>query len=280
MKILAGKKALITGAASGIGRAIALALAREGVDLFLVDVDDRQLADVAAEARRCNVRAVAASCDLTSSAEISATVRRLLAMWGHLDILVNNAGICYYGATERMTEHQWDSVLGVNLLAPVQLVRELLPTLLAREESHIVNVCSILGLVATRKLAAYQTSKFGLVGLSESLRADYRRRGLGVTCLCPGFVRTNLLRTHIKDYTHGSIVNRWLSTSPERVAARVVQAIRKNRLMVVITPLAHVMWMAKRLLPANLSFPRRRRPHHAGTPVILPAPPVERRTAA
>ena len=96
-----------------------------------------------------------------------------------------------------MTEDMWNRVLAINLLAPIQIIRELLPTLLAVEEAHILNVCSLAGLVAGAKLTAYNVSKFGLQGLSESLRAEYGRTGLGVTSLCPGFVKTNIFHTRL-----------------------------------------------------------------------------------
>ena len=98
------------------------------------------------------------------------------------------AGVAYYGATLDMTAEQWERIMAVNLLAPIQLIRALLPTLIAQDEAHVVNVGSIFGLVPLRKGAAYQTSKFGLVGLSAALRAEYGR-DIGVTALCPGFVR-------------------------------------------------------------------------------------------
>ena len=159
MKIIRGKKALVTGAASGVGRAIALALAREGADLFLLDLDDTRLAAVADEARISGVEVVARQCDLRDPGQISAAVRDLAERWGGLHILVNNAGIIYYGNTGEMTDEQRNDVLSVNLLAPFQLVQELLPMLLDQEEAHIVNVCSMAGLVPFRKMAAYQATK-------------------------------------------------------------------------------------------------------------------------
>jgi short-subunit dehydrogenase len=160
-----------------------------------------------------------------------------------------------------MTVAQWDWVLAVNLLAPIQLTRELLPTLLARQEAHIVNVCSVLGLVAIPRFTAYQTSKFGLVGFSESLRAEYTCRGLGVTALCPGFVRTNMFQAR-SDGRHGKLMRpapAWMYTSPERVAARVIKAIRRNQGLVPVTPLARFLWLVKRLTPRLWAFASRAR---------------------
>jgi NAD(P)-dependent dehydrogenase (short-subunit alcohol dehydrogenase family) len=261
MKTIRGKRALVTGAASGIGRAISLALAREGADLYLLDVDDENLARVVAEAGQYGTRVVGGHCDLARPDSIKAAVRALLQGWGHLDILVNNAGVSYHGKTELMSVGQWDWVLGVNLLAPIQLTRELLPTLLAREEAHIVNVCSVLGLVAIPRFTAYQTTKFGLVGFSESLRAEYTCRGLGVTALCPGFVRTNIFQAMVDGRKGKSMrpAPAWMYTSPERVAARVIKAIHRNQGLVPVTRLARFLWLVKRLTPGLWDFVSRAR---------------------
>jgi 3-oxoacyl-[acyl-carrier protein] reductase len=251
MKVIRGKKALITGAASGIGQAIALALAREGADLFLLDIDGANLAATAQTAQGAGVSVATRVCDLAQRAEIEAAVDALIAAWGSLDILVNNAGIAYYGPAEAMPEELWDRLLAINLLAPIALVHRLMPLLAAQEEAHIVNVCSFLGLAPARKMAAYQTSKFGLVGFSTALRSEYARRNFGVTTLCPGFVRTSMVSNYATASGEG-VRHRMpdrLMTNPETVAARTIRAIRRNRGLVVITPLARAWWWVARLFP-------------------------------
>jgi len=257
MKSLRGKRALVTGAASGIGREIALALALEGAHVYLLDVDEAALAEVIRDARVCGVEAVGARCDLSQPEEVTAALKELLAAWDGIDILVNNAGVAFYGPTEKMTAAQWDWLLGINLLAPIQITRELLPTLLTRPEAHILNVCSIAGLVAGARTTAYHVSKFGLVGFTEALRAEFGRRGIGVTALCPGAVRTNLYRSAISGKKRRAVVPDppvWLSTTPERVAVAAVRAIQKNQRFVLLTPLAHVLYNAKRFVPGLLDW--------------------------
>lgn len=256
MKELRGKKALITGAASGIGRSIALELSRHGVDVILVDIDEVRLQDALGQVRANGVQAISLRCDLSQPAQVSDCVQSALKAWNTLDILVNNAGVAYYGATECMTPSQWDWLLQINLLTPIQLTRELLPTLLQRPEAHILNVCSIAGLVAGRKLAAYHTSKFGLVGFSESLRAEYAHRGLGVTALCPGLVRTGLFTSAALDKPGKPHKQppRWVSITPETVAKKAVHAIRGDRGLVLVSAMAHVLWFLKRLAPGVLDF--------------------------
>jgi short-subunit dehydrogenase len=288
MKTIRGKRALITGAASGIGRAIALALAREGANLVLVDIDPPRLSSAADEARQYGVAVAEYVIDVSRPAEIHRIVEAVLKSDAALDILVNNAGIAFYGPTERMTEEQWEQLLAVNLHAPIRFTRELLPSLLARPEAHIVNVCSIAGLVAMPRLAAYHASKFALVGFSESLRAEFGPRGLGVTALSPGLVRTNLFGSALtapgKAFPK---IPSWLCTSPERVAARAIRAIRRCEGLVVMTPLAHFVWRFKRFAPGLLDWLQQFRRHRrhsdgrqCGAGAELPVQPVSATLAA
>jgi 3-oxoacyl-[acyl-carrier protein] reductase len=260
MRSIHGKNTLITGAASGIGKAIALALARAGADLYLLDIDEAKLTAVVAEAKQWASRVVGIRCNLAYPEEITAAVQRIRGDWGYIDILVNNAGVAYYGRTERMTADHWNDLLAINLLAPIQLTREWLPILLTRPESHVLNVCSIAGLVTCGKLAAYHASKYGLVGFSESLRAEYSMRGLGVTALCPGFVRTSIFQSALsnRDGKPVRVPPWWLCTSSEKIAARAVEAIRRNEGLVLVSPMAHLLWFLKRLSPGLFALLCRR----------------------
>jgi short-subunit dehydrogenase len=256
MRELRGKMALVTGAASGIGRAIALRLAAEGVDLFLIDVNDVGLAKVANDAGEAGVNVFARRCDVSEPRDVSATVAEILSRWGGVDILVNNAGITYYGRTDQMSAEHWDKLVRVNLLSHVQFTRELLPSLLARPEAHVLNVCSMFGLVGMPKLAAYSTTKFGLLGFTEVLRAEYGRDGLGVTALCPGFVDTNLFASAPLGESQKApkIPPAIFCTSPEKVARVAVKAIRRDYRLVVMTPAAWFLVSIKRFLPGVMDF--------------------------
>jgi short-subunit dehydrogenase len=255
MKTIRGKRAMVTGAAAGIGRAIALRLAQEGANLFLVDIDMEKLGAVADEIKACGVEVIVRCCDLSDAAQISATVAELRRSWPQLDLLINNAGIAYYGPTHLMTAEQWKQVIAVNLLAPIQLVRELLPMLLSADDSHLLNVCSMFALVPWRRIAAYQASKFGLLGFTLSLRAEYYNESFGVTALCPGFARSALLEAcSMPDAYEPLRVPAWLCTTPERVAAGAVRAIRKKQGLVVMTPAAHFYWRLTRLLPGLVDW--------------------------
>ncbi|MBS0206464.1 MAG: SDR family oxidoreductase [Planctomycetes bacterium] len=256
MKSIRHKKALVTGAASGIGRSIALALAGEGADVYLLDVDEIGLATVVAAARALGVNAIGAKCDLSQPAEISRVLAEMLREWPQIDILVNNAGVAYYGPTHSMTAAQWDWLMNINLLAPIQITRTLLPILREQPDAHILNVCSISGLVAGGRFAAYHTSKFGLIGFTEALRAEYGRRGLGVSALCPGPVLTNLYKSCASTKNEKTVPEppRWLCCSVDAVSRAAIRSIRRNKRLTLVGPLAHLLAWSKWLAPWFLDF--------------------------
>lgn len=256
MKVIEGRTALVTGAASGIGRAIALALARERANLCLLDIADEELVQTADEARGLGVSVIVRRCDLSQSAQISDAIADIVPRAGGIHILINNAGLAYYGPTHEMSAAQRHNIMAVNLLAPMQLVGELLPLLAAQEEAHIVNVCSMFGLATLRKGAAYQASKFGLVGFTAALRAEYSRPEFGVTALCPGFVRTAMLErfaTGSSQQAQHKIPD-WITMGPDEVAARTLRAIRRNEGLVVIPSTARLLWRLSRLAPGLMDM--------------------------
>ncbi len=264
MRQLAGKRALVTGAASGIGRALARQLAQQRCRLYLLDINEVGLEQVASDLRSQGTEVVTQHCDMASSEAIDAAAEQALEQWAGVDVLVNNAGITYYGYTHEMADEHWDQLLLVNLLGPGRLTRALLPSLIARPEAHILNVCSVLGLVGMPRVGAYCTSKFGMVGFSETLRAEYGRCGLGVTALCPGFVKTNLFSSAEPRPGAGTkSPPAMICTTPERVAKVGIRAIRRNQAIVRAEPFSRVLYGLRQNFPTTLDwllrFGRRKR---------------------
>ncbi len=256
MKSFANRTALITGAASGIGLALAKALAREHCSLILVDVNAQGLEAAAASLANAPCPVHTLVCDLADASAIEPMVQAACKLSGGPDLLINNAGIALYGPTNEMTQEQWDRLLQINLLAPVRITSLLLPKLLLKEDPHIVNMCSISGLVAGGRFTAYHTSKFGLVGFTEALRAEFGRRGVGVTAICPGPVLTSLYQS-ARNSRSGAAVPlppAWLCATPESVATRTLKAIRRNERQVLITPLAHFLHLLKRCFPSLIDW--------------------------
>jgi NAD(P)-dependent dehydrogenase (short-subunit alcohol dehydrogenase family) len=259
MKTLKGRNAFLTGAASGIGRSLAIALAAQGCHLYLVDIDEKGLLNLEQELATSQVRVWTRTCNLTDRDAVSCVIREAQSASGGIDLLINNAGVAYYGPTHLMTQQQWDWVMTINLLAPIQITQEFLPFLMQRPDPHIVNMCSISGLVAGGRFAAYHTSKYGLVGFTESLRAEYGRHGMGVTAICPGPVKTNLYDSAASGRPGRAVPAppAWLCATPERVAAITLKAILRDRRQVLITPAAHALFQLKRFVPGLIDFANR-----------------------
>ena len=249
MRDLKNKRAIITGAAAGIGRALAVQLAELGTHLLLIDRDEPGLAQVAEQVRACGIEVATRTVDLARANELQLLCESVVHETP-LDLLVNNAGIVHYGPTDAMQPEDLERLLAVNLLAPLQLTRALLPSLLARPEAHVVNIASIYGWVARRYTAAYHASKFGLVGFSESLRKEYVHR-LGVTTVCPGFVNTGLFAAGTSSTPEKQVTSppAWLCTTPEVVARKTIRGIQANRGLVLVTPLAYALYYTQRFAP-------------------------------
>src|SRR6202035_4323757 len=250
MKTLRGRTAFVTGAASGIGRAIAIALAREGVNLVLTDRDADGLASTQNDVSRLGVSAATAICDLTKPEEITNMLDRLFST-APLHILVNCAGIALYGQQRSVSDGDWRNLMAVNLLAPMQITTHLINVLARSDGAHIVNIASIFGLVPVRGLAAYQASKYGLVGFSLAMRSDYHRGNFGVSVICPGMVKTAMVDPDgpSKIYSKMPRIPAWLFTTPERVAHAPVEAIKRARGLVIVLLAAPVVWYLNRFFP-------------------------------
>ena len=256
MRSFEDKTVFLTGAASGIGRELARQLAALRCNLYLVDIDENGLTEVAAEVAAHGRQIRTRVCDLSKPEEISQMLADFDQRADVIDLLINNAGVAYYGATDGMTQQRWDWLMSINLLAPIQITNHFLPQLLERPDAHIVNMCSIAGIVAGGRFAAYHTSKFGLIGFTEALRAEFGRKGIGVSAICPGPVTTNLYDAAISGREHDTVPNppNWLCTSAERVAKLTINGIRRNKRQVLITPTAHVLFQMKRFLPGLIDF--------------------------
>lgn len=243
---LAGKHCFITGAASGIGRATAALAAREGAVLFLTDVNAAGLAEtaVALRAAGADVRD-ASALDIADFAAVQALARQLQAAHGAMDVLMNIAGVSAWGAAEELEHRVWRQMIEVNLMGPIHVLEGFLPGMVAAEKGgHVVNVASAAGLFGLPWHAAYSASKFGLRGVSEVLRFDLRRHGIGVSLVCPGAVDTGLVRTIQVtgiDMAHPAaqkLKQRFVrhAVSPEKAAAAIVNGIKANRYMVFTSP--------------------------------------------
>ena len=180
----------------------------------------------------------------------------------------------HYGAADQLTAELRKALMSVNLLAPIKLLIELLPEMDLHNESHILNVCSVLGLVPGRKVMAYQTSKFAMVGFSLGLRAELGGQNVGVTALCPGLVDTPMLDKFATGWLRKSVSLGPLSliTTPEAVADKAISSIRGNRGLVVVSWGGQLIWRLYRLFPALVLWLFRRRKRRGSPTTTMTSP--------
>ena len=193
MKDLAGKTAFVTGAASGIGLGIATALAQAGVKVMLCDIEGGALARAVEGLRLTNADVDGVRADVSLKTELKAAAEAAIARYGKVHILVNNAGVGGGGVYGMWTDAGWDWTLGVNLLAVIWGIEIFGPLIEQHGEGgHIVSTASIAGLISNGFTLPYNVSKYGVVALSEGVRGDLAQRRIGVSVLCPGFIRTQI----------------------------------------------------------------------------------------
>lgn len=189
---LKGKVAIVTGAGRGIGRAIATALAKEGVHLGLLARSEDVLKEAAAEFEGLGVKAAYAAVDVSSMEQVEQAVKELTNELGTADILVNNAGTGKFASLLDMDPEEWKRTIDVNLMGPYYVTRAVLPQLIEKNGGDIINISSTNGLNGAATSSAYSASKFGLIGLTESLAQEVRRNNIRVTALAPSTVATEL----------------------------------------------------------------------------------------
>ena len=242
---------LLTGAAGGLGRHIARALAANGVRLVLSGRDPRPLERLADELRQRGAVAEIVLSDLSDLEQAGELIERAQEAIGPLDLLVNNAGIEVAARYPAFTDAELASIAQVNLVAPMVLTRHVLPGMLARGRGHIVTVSSLAGRGGNAYNALYATTKAGLVGLTRSLRAELEGTPVGASVICPGFVARDGMYARMQEY--GIDAPPLLrAVEPERIGAAVIEAIVRDRPDVLVTgwpmrPLLGVQELAPRL---------------------------------
>jgi NAD(P)-dependent dehydrogenase (short-subunit alcohol dehydrogenase family) len=256
---LRGKHVFLTGAASGIGRATALAAAREGAVVFLTDVDEQGLIRVVEEITAAGGEVgYAAPVDVSDHDAVRAMAAEITDQHGAMDVVMNIAGIASWGTITAMPHRTWQRVVDVNLMGPIAVLEYLVPPMIdARRGGHVVNVSSAAGLIGMPWHAAYSASKFGLRGVSEVLRFDLARHRIGVSLVCPGGVDTGLPETvtlagvdkATPQFARLQAGSRKRAVSPDHAAEAILRGVKRNRYWVYTSRDIRLVHLLQRVFP-------------------------------
>ena len=255
MAELSGRTVLVTGAASGIGRCLALEFGRQGCDLVLVDINAAGLEGTAGEVRGLGRVVSCFTVDIADPTQVEALAGKV-----DPDVLVNCAGLGRTAELEDTSPADWQLMIGVNLFGTINMVNAFLPGLRRKGGAQIVNIASAFGLFSYPSMGAYCTSKFAVVGYTQALARELGRQGVKVTLICPGITRTPFLdETDMRGYDSARKQGLrkllpFISADPQRLARFIVDAARRERRMVVHTWIAKLAYYSSRVSPAGVSL--------------------------
>lgn len=187
---LAGKVALVTGAAQGIGKAVALLLARNGADIVVSDINLEKAEETAKEVQALGRKALATKVDVATLGDVEKMVEAILAQFGKVDILVNNAGIARDKLILRMTEEDWDAVLNINLKGTFNCTKAVVRHMSKQRSGKIVNIASVVGEMGNAGQGNYAASKAGVIGFTKTIAREFAQRGINVNAIAPGYIQT------------------------------------------------------------------------------------------
>jgi NAD(P)-dependent dehydrogenase (short-subunit alcohol dehydrogenase family) len=257
-KSLADKVAIITGGASGIGRALGEELALRGCEVVLADRQHELAAEVAKGIGERGGRATAATLDVRSLPAWKAVADATLARSGHIDYLFNNAGIAVGGEMDKYAPEDWDDVIDVNLRGVAYGVQTVYPIMVRQRSGHVVNTASVAGLVAAAGEGSYNATKHAVVGLSKTLRVEGKTHGVRVSVLCPGAIRTPILtggvfgrlNMGLSDEAVMRLWERAYPMAPDAFARRALDAVARNEAIIVVPGWWKALWYLERLSPS------------------------------
>jgi short-subunit dehydrogenase len=256
---LHGSVAVITGAAQGIGRALALQLAGEGVDLALADIDAERLEATAAAARDAGVAVSTHPLDVGDAAAVAALPAAVLARHNRVNLLINNAGVALLGTFEEVALADIEWLFAINFWSVVRMTKAFLPALRLEPAAHIVNLSSVFGIIAPAGQSAYSASKFAIRGFSESLRHELEGTAIGLSVVHPGGIATAIaenarIAAVIDQATARQAVAGFKAvarTTPEAAAARILDGIKRRRKRILIGGDARAIALIQRLFPVS-----------------------------
>jgi len=259
---LRGKVAVVTGAASGIGAACALELAKRGAHVAVTDLSAEGAETVAKDCRALGVRAIGVRCDVRDESELRDAQAQVEAQLGAAELVIANAGVGIFGPADRIPWTDWTWVLDVNLIGVIQTLRVFGPGMVERGAGHVIVNASGGGLIAIPTETPYAVSKFGAVGLAEGLAAEWRHRGVDVSIVCASFVHTGIARGERLTPAQGETLEEAKAAraarvkqlfrgamAPARAAERILDGVERRRLYIFPHRWVRALWIVKALFP-------------------------------
>lgn len=253
MKKFPKKRIMITGAGSGLGRAIALEFAKMGWNVCVSDINLERADETLAQVKENGGQGFSYLCDVTKPEKIEDMAAHLKDTWGGVDVIVNNAGVAAAGFMEKIPLETWDWIMALNLKSVIYGCRTFIPMLSDQGGGHIVNVASNAGIACLPEMSCYNVTKAGVISLSETLRAELKPKNIGVSVIAPTFFKTNLMdqftSSDPRQKEMAEAFFKKAKTSSEQVAKHVVKAVKKNKLYAITQLDGKFSWFSKRMTP-------------------------------
>ena len=251
-----GKTAVITGAASGIGKALSTRLAKEGVNLALCDRDENGLSQTKEAVLKEGINAIATPLDVVQPQSLDSFADKVKSKFGKVDLLVNSAGVTIAAKPFTETTHEeWKWIMDVNLWGTINTIRSFLPIMNLAHSSSIVNMSSMLGLSGMTNQTAYVTTKFAIRGFTESLRMELADKGIHVIAVHPGAVKTNFIDNSWADEDNKALIKSYIekmgAVSADQAATKIIRGIEKGKSRILIGKDAFKLDLLTRLLPGR-----------------------------
>jgi short-subunit dehydrogenase len=248
-------KVVITGAASGIGRALAIALANEHCEILLSDINEEGLRQTLELVKQSGGSGEAFLCDVSRFDDVMKMADHCFNKWGKVDILINNAGVASIGIMGDILIKDWEWIVSINFWGVVYGCHAFIPKMKKQGRGHIVNVASAAGILSSAEMSPYNATKAAVISISETLKSELAPFNIGVTVLCPTFIKTNLMnsvRFTDEFQKHCSVtgINNARMTL-EKVAGMVVNAVKENKTYVLPQMAAKIAWIFKRVSPSG-----------------------------
>jgi NAD(P)-dependent dehydrogenase (short-subunit alcohol dehydrogenase family) len=247
------KRVIITGAGSGIGRALAHEFAKKQWNIIIAEINDTRAKETADQVKNLGGKAIIVHCDVTKPADVDKTIETAIKELGGVDIMINNAGVSAGGYMEKISLEDWNWILDINLKSVIYGCRAVIPLFKKQKSGHIINVASYAGMACLPEMCSYNVAKAGVIALSETIRTELSPLGIGVSVVCPSFIKTNLMdQFRSPDARQRNLAQGFFNKSimsVEAVARCIIRSASRNKMYILPQIDAKYMWWSKRHTP-------------------------------